>query len=120
MAWILLNKRITAIIILCLVVFGQLAYVNHLVGKLKKSYAKCETEKQTIINKYEKQRIEAQNEINRVSELYEIERSKEKVIYNEKEKELQTIIKTNTVYSDCKLDDRVREALRQATTTTKP
>lgn len=115
MTWILLNKRLTAIIFLCLVIFGQLAYTNHLASKLKKADAEI----QAIINKYEAERAKAQADLNKVSELYETEKAKEKVVYNEKQKELQTVIKTNTVYADCKLDDRVREALRQATVASK-
>ena len=119
-AVLLNNKRWALIILLLVTLFIQLAYTNHLAGKLKKASAKCELEKQAIVNKYETERTKAQIEINRISELYETERAKEKVIYNDKQKEIQTIVKTNTVYADCKLDDRVREALRQATTTAKP
>lgn len=117
MTWILLNKRITAIIILCLVVLGQLAYTNHLAGKLRKANDKCESEKQAIIAKYEAERAKAQAELNQVSELYEAERAKEKVINNERIERVREIIKTDPNHVNCAISSGLLSEIRQATIT---
>lgn len=116
MAWILLNKRLTAIIALVVLLILQTAYVNHLAGKLKKAEAKCEAEKKEIYDANRKAHEASSKEINRLSELYEIEKSKERVINNERIKEVQTIIRDNPIYTDCKLTDSVYTSLREATT----
>lgn len=57
--WILSNKRWSLIIVLSALILGQVAYTNHLAGKLNKASAKCEDEKAKIIAKQKKAVIKA-------------------------------------------------------------
>lgn len=112
---ILSNKRWIIIAILCFVVFCQLWQSQSLVNDLRKAKNKCEDEKQAIYDSNRKVQEKAQADLAKMSELYEIEKSKERVINNERIKEVQTIIRNNPVYTDCKLTDSVYDTLREAT-----
>lgn len=112
----LLNKRWTAIIILCCVVIGLWIYSAHLSSKLDAMESKCASEKQAIIEKHKQASEKASQDLLEMSEKYEAERLKEKVIYNAEKHEVKEIIRDNIVYRDCKLDDRMQQKLREATT----
>ena len=116
---ILSNKRWTLIAILCFVVFCQLWQSQSLINKLRKATDKCESEKQVIYDNNRKVQEKAQSDLTKMSELYETEKSKEKVIYNEQKQTLREIVKNNVVYRDCKLDDSLQQKLREATTPAK-
>lgn len=114
MTWILLNKRWSVIILLCIAFIAQLAYTNHLAGKLNKAESKCASEKQSIIDAQKAVHDKWQNEINRLGDLYEQEQAKEKVVYNQERKVIEKIIVDNPVYRDCKLTDDGLSSVRKA------
>lgn len=118
--FILRNKRWVLIALLSIVLLGQLAYTNHLSGKLNKADAKCSLDKQQIRDAHLAILAESQEKLNSISELYEAEKRKDKVIYNEHKREVQTIIKENPIYRECSLDERMLSKIREATTSTKP
>jgi len=64
-----------AIAVLSFICFGQLAYTNHLSGKLQEADTKCTAKIQEIEQKQLKALAEKQNEINQVSADYEEARS---------------------------------------------
>lgn len=64
-----------AIAVLSFVCIGQLAYTNHLSGKLQWAETKCTAKIQEIEQKQLKALAEKQNEINKVSADYEEARS---------------------------------------------
>lgn len=116
LAIILTNKRITLIFVLCFVVFCQLWQAQSLSKKLKAAQDKCNSEKQSIIEKHKQASEKAANDLLEMSQKYEAERLKEKVIYNAEKHEVKEIIRDNVIYRDCKLDDRMQQKLREATT----
>ena len=116
MTWILLNKRLTAIIVLAVLYIIQLGITNHYVKKLNAFADKCASEKQAIIANHKAATDKANADLLDMSNKYEAEKAKEKVIYNETETKVKEIIKTNPIYIDCKLDNSMYEALREATT----
>lgn len=114
---ILSHKRWVAITLMSFIIICQLMQANNLVNKLNRFTAKCEEEKQVIIDDHNAKYNKALYDLNRLSDDLDKETKKEKVIYNERKTRVETIVKTNTVYADCKLDDGMRKELREATTT---
>lgn len=104
---LLSNKRWTAIVIMAFILICQLIQANSLNNKLNQ----CKQQNHIITALHTKSNAD----LKQVSEDYEIEKSKKKVVINERKEKVKTITKTNTVYSSCKLDDSVRQELHNAT-----
>lgn len=115
--WILSNKRWCLIAVLGVFYVIQLGITNHYVKKLNKSVENCTLEKQAITDAYKQASDKANADLLAMSEKYEAERLKEKVIYNEEKTQVREIIKNNPVYIECKLDSGMYDKLREATTT---
>ena len=85
-----------AIAVLSFMWLGQLAYTNHLAGKLKDAESKCQAQIQKIEQKHLKALAEKQNEINKVSADYEAEKSVQHRQVETVTREVQKIIERFT------------------------
>ena len=95
-----------AIAVLSFICFGQIAYTNHLSGKLKEADTKCTAKIQEIEQKQLKALAEKQNEINKVSADYEKAKSEQRIKAETVTRELQKII-DRPVYKQFCFDDGV-------------
>lgn len=93
-----------AIAVLSFICLGQLAYTNHLAGKLNESEAKCTAKIQEIERKQFKALAEKQNLINQVSADYEQVKSEQRIKVETVTREVQKIIE-RPVYNNVCLDD---------------
>lgn len=116
MLWILNNKRLSVIAVLVVLYIIQLGITNHYAKQIRKHDAEI----QALKLKYKTDSDLAASKLVEMSNLYEQEKTKDKVVHNEKVTEIKEIIKNNPVYIDCKLDDSLYQKLREATTTSKP
>lgn len=109
MTWILLNKRWSLIIVLSILYVAQLAYTNHLVGKLKEADQKCFAKIQDIERKQVKALAEAQNQVNEVSADYEKLKSEQRVKVERVTREVQKIVERPVYLNRCFDDDGLSE-----------
>ena len=97
-------KKWIAIAIFIFLYLMQIAYTNHLAGKLKKAEAACAEKIQKIEQANLKALAEKQNEINKVSADYEQAKSEQRVQVETVTREVQKIIE-RPVYSNVCIDD---------------
>ena len=90
-----------AIAVLSFICFGQLAYTNHLSGKLKEADTKCTAKIQEIEQKQLKALAEKQNEINQVSADYEQAKSAQRRQVETVTREVQKIIERPVYQQHC-------------------
>ena len=86
---------------------GQIAYTNHLSGKLKDADAKCQAKIQEIEQKHLKALAEKQNAINQVSADYEKAKSEQRIKVETVTREVQKIIDRPVYQQFCFDDDGV-------------
>lgn len=101
MTWILLNKRWSLIIVLSCLYLAQIAYTNHLVGKLKTADQKCRSQIQEIEREQVKALAEAQNKANKASADYEQIKAEQRAKVETVTRTLQKIIKRPIYQRDC-------------------
>lgn len=103
LAVILTNKRWSLIAVLSAIVLAQLAYSNHLSGKLSKAQAQCDTRLQSLNNAHFEAMRKQQEQANVQSAKYESERA-------DQAEKVQTVTRNVTkiversVYRDACLD----------------
>ena len=90
-----------AIAVLSFMWLGQLAYTNHLSGKLQEADTKCTAKIQEIEQKKLKALAEKQNEINQVSADYEAEKSVQHRQVETVTREVQKIIERPVYQQHC-------------------
>ena len=90
-----------AIAVLSFICFGQLAYTNHLSGKLQEAETKCTAKIKAIEQKQLKALAEKQNEINQVSADYEAEKSVQHRQVETVTREVQKIIERPVYQQHC-------------------
>ena len=100
-------KYWVAIVILSFLWLGQIAYTNHLSGKLKDAESKCQTKIQKIEQQHLKALAEKQNAINQVSADYEKAKSEQRVQVETVTREVQKIIERPVYQQHCFDDDGV-------------
>ncbi len=100
---------------------GQIAYTNHLSGKLREASEQCTTKIQEIEQKHLKALAERQNQINQVSADYEATRSEQRVQVETVTREVQKIIDRPMYLNHC-FDDNGVSAINSliASGTSKP
>ena len=94
-------KYLVAIAILSFMCFGQLAYTNHLSGKLQEAETKCTAKIQEIEQKQLKALAEKQNEINQVSADYEAAKSAQRRQVETVTREVQKIVEHPIYLNNC-------------------
>ncbi|QTD62712.1 hypothetical protein [Acinetobacter towneri] len=97
-------KTWIAIAVFFVLYVGQIAYTNHLSGKLRKANQQCTAKIQQIEQKHLKALAEKQNLINQVSADYETLKSEQRVQVETVTREVQKIIE-RPVYSNYCFDD---------------
>ncbi|WP_151981605.1 hypothetical protein [Acinetobacter guerrae] len=97
-------KKWIAIAVFIFLYLVQIAYTNHLSGKLKKAEASCEEKIQKIEQANLKALTEKQNQINKVSADYEKAKSEQRVQVETITREVQKIIE-RPIYSNVCIDD---------------
>lgn len=114
-------KKWIAIAVFLFLYLVQIAYTNHLSGKLKKAEATCAEKIQKIDQENLKSLAEKQNEINKVSADYEQAKSEQRVQVETVTREVQKIIE-RPVYNNICFDDDGLQQLNSliATTSSKP
>ena len=85
----------------------QIAYTNHLVGKIQDAESKCQAEIQKIEQQHLKALAEKQNTINQVSVDYEKAKSEQRVQVETVTREVQKIIERPVYQQHCFDDDGV-------------
>ena len=90
-----------AIAVLSFVCLGQLAYNNHLSGKLQEAETKCTAKIQEIEQKQLKALAEKQNEINQVSADYEQIKSAQRRQIETVTREVQKIVEHPIYLNNC-------------------
>ncbi|WP_151752478.1 hypothetical protein [Acinetobacter bereziniae] len=101
-------KKWIAIAIFIFLYLVQIAYTNHLSGKLQEAEQKCATKIQKLKDDQQNALIEKQNNINKVSADYEQLKSKQRVFTETKIREVQKIIERPVYQSVCIDDDGLR------------
>ena len=86
---------------------GQIAYTNHLSGKLQDAESKCQAKIQKIAQQHLKVLAEKQNAINQVSADYEKAKSEQRVQVETVTREVQKIIERPVYQQHCFDDDGV-------------
>ncbi|MDC5295811.1 hypothetical protein OHW89_16225 [Acinetobacter baumannii] len=109
MTWILNNKRWSLIIVLSILYLAQIAYTNHLAGKLNQADQKCLSQIQKIEKKNLKALAEKQNQINKVSADYEQYKSEQRTKVEYVEREVQKIVERPVYKSSCVDDAGVQQ-----------
>ena len=94
-------KTWIAIAVLSFICFGQLAYTNHLIGKLQDADIKCTAKIQEIEQKQLKALAEKQNEINKVGADYETEKSAQHRQVETVTREVQKIVEHPIYLNNC-------------------
>ncbi|MDR6628174.1 hypothetical protein J2X86_000162 [Acinetobacter lwoffii] len=100
-------KHWIAIAVFFFLWLGQVAYTNHLSGKLRKAGEQCTVKIQEIEQKHLKALAEKQNQINQMSSNYEATRSEQRVQVETVTREVQKIIDRPVYLSHCFDDDGV-------------
>ncbi|WP_151761494.1 hypothetical protein [Acinetobacter seifertii] len=101
MTWVFLNKRWTAIIILVVLLFIQLAITNRYASQLKQAEQQCQSQIQDIERKQVKMLAQAQNELNKVSADYEQLKSEQRTKVEYVEREVQKIVERPVYLNRC-------------------
>lgn len=96
-----------AIAILSFLWLGQIAYTNHLSGKIQDAESKCQAKIQKIEQQHLKALAEKQNAINQVSADYEKAKSEQRVQVETVTREVQKIIDRPVYQQHCFDDDGV-------------
>lgn len=111
MIWAIVWKLKTwiAIAVLSFICFCQLAYTNHLSGKLNEANSKCNAKIQAFEQKQIKALAEKQNEINKVSADYETVKSEQRIKVETVTREVQKIIERPIYKSNCFDDDGLQQ-----------
>lgn len=114
-------KHWIAIAVFFVLWLGQIAYINHLSGKLRKSAERCTVKIQQIEQKHLKALTEKQNQINQMSSDYEATRSEQRVQVETATREVQKIIDRPVYLNHC-FDDAGVSAINSLITsgTSKP
>ncbi|MCL6232855.1 hypothetical protein [Acinetobacter amyesii] len=102
-------KTWIAIAIFSFLYVGQIAYTNHLVGKLRIADEQCNAKIQAIEQKHLKALAEKQNLINQVSADYETLKSEQRIKTETVTREVQKIIERPVYRNDCFDDDGVQQ-----------
>lgn len=97
-------KKWIAIAVFIFLYLVQIAYTNHLSGKLQEAEQKCTAKIQKLNDNQQKVLVEKQNKINKVSADYEQLKSEQRVITETKIREVQKIIE-RPVYNNVCIDD---------------
>ena len=95
---------------------GQIAYTNHLSGKLKVADAECAERINKVNDAYQGAINAWRTKVSTVETELEAERQNIKIQFRDIKHETQKVI-TQRIYTDCKLDDdgmRIAEAARIA------
>lgn len=100
-------KHWIAIAVFFVLWVGQIAYTNHLSGKLRKASEQCTAKIQEIEQKHLKALTEKQNQINQMSADYESTKSKQRVQVEAVTREVQKIIDRPVYLNHCFDDDGV-------------
>lgn len=96
-----------AIAVLSFLWLGQIAYTNHLSGKLQKAETECQAKIQEIERKQIEALAEKQNQINKVSADYEKFKSEQRVQVETVTRNVQKIIERPVYQQHCFDDDGV-------------
>ncbi|TSH74869.1 hypothetical protein E2K73_07610 [Acinetobacter sp. RF15A] len=88
---------------------GQIAYTNHLSGKLRKASEQCTAKIQDIEQKHLKALTEKQNQINQMSFDYEATKSEQRVQVETVTREVQKIIDRPVYLNHCFDDDGLQQ-----------
>lgn len=91
----------TAIAVFFFLWVGQIAYTNHLSGKLQDAESKCQAKIQKIEQQHLKALAEKQNTINQVSADYEKAKSEQRVQVETVTREVQKIIERPIYQQHC-------------------
>ncbi len=94
-------KKWIAIAVFIFLYMGQIAYTNHLAGKLKDAESKCTAKIQKIKQANLKALATKQNEINKVSADYETLKSEQRVQVETVTREVQKIIERPVYSNNC-------------------
>jgi len=94
-------KTWIAIAVFSFLYVGQIAYTNHLAGKLRTASEQCNAKIQEIEQKHLKALAEKQNLINQVSADYETLKSEQRVQVETVTREVQKIIEQPVYRNDC-------------------
>ena len=97
-------KTWIAIAIFFVLWLGQIAYTNHLAGKLQKAESVCQQKIQKLKNDQQQALIKKQNEVNQVSVDYEQLKSEQRTKVETITREVQKIV-TKPIYSNVCFDD---------------
>ncbi|CAM9241914.1 hypothetical protein [Acinetobacter bereziniae] len=97
-------KKWIAIAIFIFLYMVQIAYTNHLSGKLQDAEQNCTTKIQKIQDDQQKALTKKQNEVNRVSAEYEQLKSEQRIKVETVTREVQKIIE-RPVYNNVCIDD---------------
>ncbi|RZG71925.1 hypothetical protein EXU29_12440 [Acinetobacter wuhouensis] len=97
-------KHWIAIAIFFFLWLGQIAYTNHLSGKLQKAESQCSAKIHKLKDDQQKALIKKQNEINKVSADYEQLKSEQRVKVETVTRKVQKIV-TKPIYSNICFDD---------------
>lgn len=100
-------KTWIAIAVLSFICFGQLAYTNHVSGKLQEAETKCTEKIQEIEHKQVEALAEKQDEINQVSADYEQAKSEQRGQVETVTRNVQKIIERSIYFNNCFDDDGV-------------
>ena len=101
---------------------GQLAYTNHLSGKLKVADAECVERINKVNDAYQGAINAWRTKVSSVETELEAERQNIKIQFRDIKHETQKVI-TQRIYTDCKLDDdgmSIAESARIAANSRKP
>jgi len=114
-------KHWIAIAVFFVLWIGQIAYTNHLSGKLRKADQQCTAKIQEIEQKHLKALTEKQNQINQMSSDYAATKSEQRVQVETVTREVQKIIDRPVYLNHC-FDDSGVSAINSLITsdTSKP
>ncbi|WP_180191349.1 hypothetical protein [Acinetobacter sp. YH01006] len=102
-------KHWIAIAVFFVLWVGQIAYTNHLSGKLRKSSELCTAKIQEIEQKHLKALSEKKNQINQVSADYEAAKSEQRLQVETVTREVQKIIDRPVYQQHCFDDDGLQQ-----------
>ncbi|RZG48054.1 hypothetical protein [Acinetobacter wuhouensis] len=97
-------KKWIAIVVFFVLWLGQIAYTNHLAGKLEQAESQCTAKIQKIKDDQQNALVIKQNKINQVSADYEQLKSEQRVKVETVTREVQKIV-TQPIYSNVCFDD---------------
>ena len=97
-------KKWIAVAVFIFIYIVQIAYTNHLSGKLQDTDQKCRAKIQKLKDDQQKALIEKQNKVNKVSADYEQLKSEQRVKVETVTREVQKIIE-RPIYNNVCIDD---------------